>query len=79
MEVTVTTMEKMKIDGEKLRALRVERFLERQELADRAEINRKTVEDIERGRWPGGSRLSTIRKLAEVLEVDPHEILAEED
>ena len=31
---------------------------------------------IERGLWPGGSRLSTVRKLAEVLEVDPHELLA---
>ena len=67
-------MEKVQIDGSKLRELRVSHWLERQELADRADINRKTVEQIEGGKWPGGSRLSTVRKLAEALEVDPHEL-----
>ena len=33
---------------------------------------------METGRYPTGSRLSTIRKLAEALGVDPHELLKEE-
>jgi hypothetical protein len=38
----------------------------------------RTLEGLERNEWPGGSRLSTIRKLAEALGVDPHELLVEE-
>jgi DNA-binding transcriptional regulator YhcF (GntR family) len=33
---------------------------------------------METGHYPTGSRLSTIRKLAEALGVDPHELLKEE-
>lgn len=70
--------EQVKIDCKKLRELRITRWLDRAELAEEAGLNKKTVEQIEGGRWPGGSRLSTVSKLAEVLEVEPAELLAEE-
>jgi transcriptional regulator with XRE-family HTH domain len=67
----------MKVDGEKLRAARTARFLERSELASRAGITRRTIDRMEADE-EGGHRLSTIRKLAEALEVDPHELLEDE-
>jgi len=35
----------------------------------------RTVQGFENNEWPCGSRLSTIRKLAEALEIDTHELL----
>jgi transcriptional regulator with XRE-family HTH domain len=67
----------MKLDGEKLRAARTTRFLERQELADKAGIARRTIERMETGE-EGGHRLSTIRKLAEALGVDSHELVKDD-
>jgi predicted transcriptional regulator len=69
----------MKIDGAKLRQLRYERFLNVGELADKAGLNAWTISRLESGDWPGGSRPATVRKLGQALEVDPHELLAEED
>ena len=68
-------MEAIKVDGEKLRAVRTARFLERSELADRAGLASRTIDRLEAG-VEGGHRLSTVRKIAEALEVDPHELLA---
>jgi transcriptional regulator with XRE-family HTH domain len=68
-----------RIDGDKLKAARVERFLDRSELAERAGLDVRTVQGFEHNEWSGGSRLSTIRKLAEALEVDPRELLVDED
>jgi transcriptional regulator with XRE-family HTH domain len=70
-----TVTESVRIDGAKLKELRTARWLDRRELADRAGVNYRTVEAIETGKWPGGSRLSTVRKLAGVLEVEPHVLL----
>jgi transcriptional regulator with XRE-family HTH domain len=72
-------MKERRIDGAKLLELREERFLERRELAERSGVNVRTVQALELGEWKSGSRLSTIRKLAEALEVDPRELLVEED
>lgn len=69
--------EQMRIDGEKLKAARLERFLDGQELAERAGLSPRSVTRLESGDWPGGSRPSTIRRLAEVLGVDPHDLLEE--
>jgi transcriptional regulator with XRE-family HTH domain len=64
-----------RIDGEKLKAARIERLLDRSELAERAGLNVRTVQGFEHNEWAGGSQLSTIRKLAEALGVDPREII----
>jgi len=64
----------VKIDGAKLRRLRTHRFISREELAEitglhRDHIGRLEREDVE------DSRLPTIRKLAEALGIDPHELV----
>jgi transcriptional regulator with XRE-family HTH domain len=64
----------MKVDGKKLKDARTARFLERRELASKAGINRRTIDRMEAGE-EGGHRLSTIRKLAEALGVDPQELV----
>jgi transcriptional regulator with XRE-family HTH domain len=69
----------MRIDGAKLRQHRLNRFLDVKELAERAGLDVRTVQGFEHNEWSGGSRLSTIRKLAEALEVDPRELLVDED
>ena len=76
--MTVILGTSMKIDGTKLRALREQRFWSRDELAEKAGVHRDSIGRIERGAWPGGSHLPTIRKLAEALGVDPRELLAED-
>ena len=65
----------LRIDGEKLRALRLDRFLDTREVAESAGLNTWTIQKIENGTWPSGSKPSTIRKLAEALGVDPHDLL----
>ncbi len=69
------TIEAVKIDGEKLRALRRSRFLTRDELAERSGVARDHIGRLERGEIPGESRMGTIRKLAQALEVDPAELV----
>jgi transcriptional regulator with XRE-family HTH domain len=68
-----------RIDGEKLKSARFEKFYDRSELAERAGLDQRTVEGLERNEWAGGSRLSTIRKLAEALGIDPRKLLVDED
>ena len=60
----------VRIDGEKVRAAREQRFLSQRELADRAELNHNTVWRIETS---GLTHVHprTIRKIAEALSVDP--------
>ena len=67
----------VKIDGEKVRAAREERFLSQRELADRASINHNTVWRIEGG-GPVEVHPRTIRKIAEALSVDPATLTPEE-
>jgi predicted transcriptional regulator len=68
----------MRIDGEKLRHHRLEKFLNKGELAEKSGVNPWTISRLESGNWPGGSRPATVRKLAEALEIDPHELLKED-
>src|SRR5215211_9393886 len=67
----------VKIDGEKVRAAREERFLSQRELADRASINHNTVWRIEGG-GPVEVHPRTIRKIAEALSVDPTSLTPQE-
>ncbi len=68
------TIADVKIDGEKLQNLRLERFWSRDELADKSGIHRDHIGRLERGEG-GNSRPPTVRHLAEALGVDPRELL----
>jgi transcriptional regulator with XRE-family HTH domain len=61
--------------GDRLKNLRVRRALTQQELADRARIGKNTVNRIERNE--GEPHMSTLRKLAKALDVDPSELVGE--
>jgi transcriptional regulator with XRE-family HTH domain len=72
------TMATVKIDGPKLRRLRTHRFLSREELAEMTGLHRDHIGRLERNDVEV-SRLPTIRKLAEALGVDPHELVKPEE
>jgi transcriptional regulator with XRE-family HTH domain len=71
------TMEVVKIDAKKLQDARLARFWSRDELANESGIHRDHIGRLERG-YEGESRPPTIRKLAEALGVDPHELLVDD-
>jgi transcriptional regulator with XRE-family HTH domain len=72
------TMAVVRVDGEKLRGLRTERFISREELADMTGLHRDHIGRLERNQV-GDSHIPTIRKLAEALGVDPHELVRTEE
>jgi transcriptional regulator with XRE-family HTH domain len=72
------TMSGVKIDGAKLRKLRTHRFVSRDELAEMTGLHRDHIGRLERNEVED-SRLPTIRKLAEALDVDPHELVKPEE
>jgi transcriptional regulator with XRE-family HTH domain len=67
----------VRIDGEKVRAAREQRFLSQRELADRAELNHNTVWRIETSGLTD-VHPRTIRKIAEALSVDPTSLTPQE-
>ena len=71
------TMEAVKIDAKKLQDARLAKFWSRDELAKASGINRDHIGRLERG-YEGESRPPTVRKLAEALDVDPRDLLADE-
>jgi transcriptional regulator with XRE-family HTH domain len=71
------TMAAVKIDGAKLKSLREQRFLTREELAETVGSHRDHIGRLERDEIYS-PRMTTIRKLAEALGVDPRELLADE-
>jgi transcriptional regulator with XRE-family HTH domain len=71
------TMAVVKIDGAKLKSLRERRFLRREELAEKVGSHRDHIGRLERDEIDS-PRMTTIRKLAEALDVDPHELLADD-
>ena len=71
------TMEVVKVDAKKLQDARLARFWSRDELAKESGIHRDHIGRLERG-YEGESRPPTIRKLAEALGVDPHELLVDD-
>jgi len=70
-------MEVVKVDAKKLQDARLARFWSRDELANESGIHRDHIGRLERG-YEGESRPPTIRKLAEALGVDPHELLVDD-
>jgi transcriptional regulator with XRE-family HTH domain len=66
-----------RVDGEKLRALREARFLSHRDLARRASVSPTTILNLEAERVEAQRR--TIRKLAEALDVEPHELVKDAD
>ncbi len=64
----------VKIDGEKLRRLRLEQFKSRDEIAEASGIHRDHIGRLERGEG-GDSRPPTVRKLAEALGVEPEKLV----
>jgi DNA-binding Xre family transcriptional regulator len=72
------TMASVKVDGAKLRELRTHRFLSREELGEMTGLHRDHIGRLERNEVED-SRLPTIRKLAEALRVDPHELVKPEE
>jgi len=67
----------VKIDGDKVRVAREQRFLSQRELAGNAGINHNTVWRIE-GAGSVEVHPRTIRKIAEALSVDPASLTPEE-
>jgi transcriptional regulator with XRE-family HTH domain len=65
------------VNGQRLRQLRVERALTLRALGERSGLAYDTINKLELGRRP--ARLSTIRKLAEALGVEPRELMKREE
>ena len=61
--------------GYRLKDLRIRRALTQQELADRAGVSSNALNRIELNK--AEPHMSTLRKLAKALDVDPTELLGE--
>ena len=66
----------VRVDGEKLRELRKRNTMERRELAEISGIHWTTIARLELGQTT--MRISTARKLAEALQVDPSVFVGDE-
>ncbi|MDP9474801.1 MAG: helix-turn-helix domain-containing protein [Actinomycetota bacterium] len=64
------------VNGDKLRALREEKFLSHRELAKLAGVSPTTVLNLETNPETSAQR-RTVRKLAEALGVGPRDLLAD--
>ncbi len=64
------------VDGQRLKRLRREKALSQLELVGMTGIAQATLSDLERGKR--GARVSTLRKLAEALGVEPKELMKDE-
>ena len=69
----MATMEAVVQIGERLRQLREERALRQEDLAALAGIGKNTVNRIEKNHTE--PHMTTVRKLARALEVDPAELV----
>jgi transcriptional regulator with XRE-family HTH domain len=65
------------MDGAKMRRLRRERALSQQDVERITGVSQATLSDLEQGKR--GARASTLRRLAEVLGVEPKELMKEEE
>ena len=61
--------------GDRLKDLRIRRALTQQELADRASVSSNAINRIELNK--AEPHMSTLRKLAKALDVDPAELVGE--
>lgn len=69
----MATMPVMVKIGDKLKELRIERALTQEELGKKAGIGKNTVNRLEQDKTD--PRPSTLRKLAQALEVSPSELV----
>jgi transcriptional regulator with XRE-family HTH domain len=67
----------MEVDGMKLRHLRERRSLSLRELSNISGVNYNAIWRIEVGRT--GAQPRTVRRLAEALGVEPHELMKGND
>jgi transcriptional regulator with XRE-family HTH domain len=65
------------VNGQRLRELRVQRALSLRALGERSGLAYDAINKLENGKRP--ARLSTIRKLAEALGVEPRELMKGEN
>ena len=63
--------------GDRLKALRIERALTQEELANKAGVAPNTVARLERNETE--PHMSTARKLAEALRVEPQQLMRGEE
>jgi transcriptional regulator with XRE-family HTH domain len=68
------TMAAVQINGAKLKSLRERQFLTREELAEKVGSHRDHIGRLERDEIES-PRMTTIRKLAAALDVDPRELI----
>ena len=69
----MATMEAVVYIGERLRELRVQRALRQEDLAELAGVGKNTINRIEKNHTE--PHMTTLRKLAAALEVDPAELV----
>ena len=69
----MATMEAVVHIGERLRQLREERALRQEDLAELAGVGKNTINRLERNKTE--PHMTTVRKLAAALEVDPAELM----
>ena len=69
----MATMEAVVQIGERLRQLREERALRQEDLAELAGVGKNTVNRLEKNHTE--PHMTTVRKLAEALGVDPRELV----
>ena len=67
----------IEVDGAKLRRLRRERAFSQQDVERMTGVAQATLSDLEQGKR--GARASTLRKLAELLSVEPKELIKEDE
>ena len=65
---------RMRFLGEEMKRLRNERFLSQRDLARKAGVSPTTIMHLETGESVD-PRLSTVRKVAEALEIDPNSLV----
>jgi transcriptional regulator with XRE-family HTH domain len=73
VQYKVGTTSVVEVDVEKLKTLREERVMTLRELGEKANVSKDTIWRLEHGR--SGAYPSTIRKLAQALEVEPRELI----
>ena len=61
--------------GERLREARRRAMLSQEELAEKSGVGVATIIRIERGQLRTEPHFGTLRKLASVLDINPHELL----
>ena len=66
----------IEVDGARLRRLRRQKALSQQDVERMTGVAQATLSDLESGKR--GARASTLRKLAEALDVEPREMMKEE-